>query len=152
MTLNELRDALKQGKALTHISDGMCNYYIQRNGRDFVARGKETDEYVGPYSLRLTAEEILKDNIPYEIYEKPILDKAEKRYLSEVIRPFRKNYKITVKKVRAIGNDEECICIWFYDSKTDSPDGMVNLPQFKAGGMYKGMKANKVYALKELGL
>lgn len=150
MTLNELRDALRQGKAIAPTSKDMSVFYIRKEGRGFVARGKETGEYVGPYSLRLTAEEILKDNIPYEIYEKPILDKAEKKYLSDVVRPFRKDYKITVKKHRTVG-DEELIFIWFYGSELlegiDFLEGMANLPHFKAGTMYAGMELGKEYTL-----
>ena len=71
-----------------------------------------------------------------------ILDKEEKKYLENVIRPFR--YRViyiskistsTSEYIRIGINNDECM-----------------LPYFKAGTMYKGMKPDKEYTLKELGL
>ena len=150
MTYEELRKALKEGKAIASTSKDMSVFYIRKEGRDFVSRGKETDEYVGPYSLRLTAEEILKDNIPYEIYEKPILDKVERKYLSDVIRPFRKDYKITISK-KSVIDAKEYLCISVKKIPSVFSE-FILLPCFKKGSMYKGMERDKEYSLEELGL
>lgn len=67
-----------------------------------------------------------------------MLDETEKRYLSNVIKPFR-------DKVKAI---EKVSYLKIY-IKEDEP---TILPYFEKGTMYKGMKENKEYTLKELGL
>lgn len=74
-----------------------------------------------------------------------ILDDAERRYLSAVIKPFRKHVQ-NIAKYRTYGNTEEYIII-----QIDSPE-RVNFPHFKADTMYKGMELGKKYTLEELGL
>lgn len=73
-----------------------------------------------------------------------ILDKTEKRYLSGVIRPF-KDKVIFISKDRDSNYDKEFI---FIELKNES----IYLPNFKINTMYKGMKEDKKYTLKELGL
>ena len=83
----------------------------------------------------------------YEIVKKPILDESEKGYLSEIIKPFRKqvigiykldteNYECIVIKYRNISGYTMTMCF----------------PDFKKGTMYKGMEAEKRYSLNDLGL
>lgn len=74
--------------------------------------------------------------------EEEILDETEKRYLSNVIKPFRDK----VKAIKKISYSREFIRIYI---KEDEP---TILPYFEKGTMYKGMKENKEYTLKELGL
>lgn len=71
-----------------------------------------------------------------------ILDETEKRYLSNVIKPFRDK----VKAIEKVSYSREFIKIYI---KEDEP---TILPYFEKGTMYKGMKENKEYTLKELGL
>lgn len=73
-----------------------------------------------------------------------ILDDAEKRYLSAVIKPFR-NEKLEIVKHSACNGSEE----WL---NFVSENGSFYLPNFKTGTMYKGMKQGKHYTLEELGL
>lgn len=76
------------------------------------------------------------------IQEKEILDEAEKKYLSNVIKPFRS--KITnILKVSFY--DYEYIGLLFEND-------YANLPNFKKGTMYKGMEPGKKYSLEELEL
>lgn len=82
-----------------------------------------------------------------EEYSGPILDDAERKYLSEVFRPFRKDI-LTVSKysfTEGYSEKKEYIKVSFKER------GWA-LPSFKAGTMYKGMKAHNEYTLKELGL
>lgn len=72
-----------------------------------------------------------------------ILDDAERRYLSAVIRPFRD--RILYVRKSSLGY-EEYISIHFI--KCD----FICLPNFKRGIMYKGMEVDKEYTLDELGL
>lgn len=82
-------------------------------------------------------------------HAEPILDDAEKRYLSAVIKPFR-------KRVEYISKEED------FDGPFDGPaefihielsDGdIADFPDFKANTMYKDMKLGYEYSLEELGL
>lgn len=87
-------------------------------------------------------------SIGYEtVYERKeeILDKAEKRYLRDVIRPFRDKVKFIYKAKRCYDENISYICI---NLENDN----VCLPDFEINTMYKNMKANKTYTLEELGL
>lgn len=74
--------------------------------------------------------------------EKPILDKKEKEYLENLLRPF-KDKDIYVEKRESSNKQYVYICI----------DGeSVYLPYFEKDTMYKGMEVKKKYTLKELWL
>lgn len=76
--------------------------------------------------------------------EKEILDEAEKKYLADVIRPFRKHIMFISK----IGFDgEEFLKIDF-----KRPVNSFSLPFFEKNSMYKGMKVDQKYTLEELGI
>lgn len=89
-----------------------------------------------------------------EEYKEPILNKKEKEYLSNVIRPFRERI-ISIAKLEDYYDDNspfESIEI-----KTNTPIkeygvDYVSLPYFVKNTMYKEMELNKEYTLKELGL
>lgn len=83
------------------------------------------------------------------VYEsKPeILDDVEKRYLNNVIRPFRGNVRFITKRRYWIDSTEYndiSICI--------RNNSNIVLPKFIANKMYKGMEIEKTYTLEELGL
>lgn len=83
------------------------------------------------------------------VYEnKPdILDEVEKRYLSNVIRPFRDRVKTIRKFVYSGGNASIDISI------DDNNIGwLIELLPFPKNEMYKGMEDNKKYTIEELGL
>lgn len=71
-----------------------------------------------------------------------ILDDAEKRYLSAVIRPFRGRVKY-IEKI-------DCACEEYILIQLNG-DWTI-LPHFRTGTMYKGMKTGWRYTLEELGL
>lgn len=76
-----------------------------------------------------------------------ILDDVEKRYLSNVIRPFRDRVKTISKIVYSGGNASIDISI------DDNNTGwLIELPPFPKNEMYKGMEDNKKYTIEELGL
>lgn len=77
--------------------------------------------------------------------KKPILDDAEREYLSAVIRPFREEVD-TISKFRTWEESLQNICISTKDHR------ICTLPVFPKDTMYKGMKEGKNYSLKELGL
>ena len=74
-----------------------------------------------------------------------ILDEVEKRYLTEVIRPFRKRIQFIQKKkeITEINPYIRIVC--------EGNDKLV-FPYITDNSMYKGMEVNKKYTLKELGL
>ena len=76
-------------------------------------------------------------------HKEPILDEAERAYLSAVIRPFRKSV-ISIEKSTIYG-EGEVICI-------DTEKSDIVLPPFEEGTMYKGMELDREYKLEELGL
>lgn len=89
----------------------------------------------------------IKRPIRYKfIYEAPqlILDKKEKEYLENVIRPFKDKTKNIVKMDSSRGNE------WIHINL--GKNEIISLPYFKQNSMYKGMKVWKKYTLKELGL
>lgn len=77
-------------------------------------------------------------------YKEPILDEGERKYLSDVIRPFR-NKIDTISKFNTF-DDRQYIYIGMKDRRWS------NLPCFPKGTMYKGMKDGRHYSLEELGL
>lgn len=80
-----------------------------------------------------------------EEYSEPILDNAEREYLSAAIKPFRKMIAYIVK-AQDFDDGKQCIRIILQNG-----DGM-HFPYLNDDAMYKGMEVNKEYSLKELGL
>lgn len=74
-----------------------------------------------------------------------VLDETEKKYLTEVIRPFRKRIQFIQKKkeIKEINPYIRIVC--------EDNDKLV-FPYITDNSMYKGMETNKKYTLKELGL
>lgn len=80
-------------------------------------------------------------------YKPQILDKAEKEYLSNIIRPFRDKVTGIVKAFYDYDGSEFIRILTKVGVPLD-----ITLPPFTAGSMYKGMKREKIYTLKELGI
>ena len=80
---------------------------------------------------------------------KQILDKEEKAYLSEVIKPFR-NRILYIRKISSARSEFIEVVIKHYNNK--DVHSSFTPPLFKKGTMYKGMEPYKEYTLKELKL
>ena len=80
-----------------------------------------------------------------EIKPKEILDDVERKYLSNVCRPFLKDVLYIVKEANLVGH--EYIRVIMHDILN-----CFSLPYFSNGKMYKGMKLDKHYTPKELNL
>lgn len=80
-----------------------------------------------------------------EEYKEPILDDAERKYLTAVIKPFREKIEY-IRKNKSAYKDKQFISIGFYD------DDYMYFPYLDDDTMYKGMKENKKYSLEELDL
>lgn len=78
-----------------------------------------------------------------DIVNPQILDKAERQYLSAVIRPFRDQVR-SITKIPKMNGKVEYIVI--------DIGFQMFFPDFKSNTMYKGMELSKEYTLEELGL
>ena len=85
-----------------------------------------------------------------EEYKEPVLDDVEKAYLRAVIKPFKDKITFICKCEL---KENRCY-IRIIVSSAVLPSGLdsIYFPIFIGDTMYKGMKANKCYSLKELGL
>lgn len=83
-----------------------------------------------------------------EIIKKPILDDIERRYLSNIIKPFRDRVVSIIK----YDDYDRCEYIVIKYRNINGYTGRMYFPAFEKDTMYKGMKANKKYTLEELGL
>lgn len=147
MTCEETLKVLREGKMI----DTNEKTYVRIEDGQFVERRKEDDSLIVKgtcFSFSVT--EATNNKVDYKIYEKPVLDEAEKKYLSGVIRPFRKDYEIQIKKCCEDGGKEFITII--VKNLTSSLTEFVCLPYFGKDTMYKGMESEKEYFLKELGL
>ena len=82
-------------------------------------------------------------------HKEPILDDEERKYLSAVIKPFRDRVK-SICKVNYLGvssSEYQYLFITLSDGSYN-----IDLPIFKRGTMYKGMKPAKDYTPEELDL
>ena len=98
---------------------------------------------------------IIKIDRPVEyetVYEraeeekKEILNETEKKYLQNIIKPFRDRVNAIEEMADFNQYEKEYIRI------TIKRDSSIVLPYFESKTMYKGMKQGKDYTLKELGL
>ena len=80
---------------------------------------------------------------------KQILDDIEREYLSNIIKPFRKNI-ITIRKIDYY--EHEYIEIFIYHPGEIVSCEAIAFQYFNKGKMYKGMEIDKEYTLKELEL
>ena len=103
---------------------------------------------------------LLEDGSPYvtdrlldwmaQPYKEPILDDVEKSYLRSVIKPFRGRVNY-IKKTNC-GGKRCSIRIVVSSAILECGLDSIYFPVFAKDTMYKGMKLNKAYTLKELGL
>ena len=92
---------------------------------------------------------LLQGEISIIKVEQPILDNIEKRYLSNIIKPFRNKVEWVRKFSSSNHRNLEYIKISYQDYTYSD---VLNFPYFKVGTMYRGMKIGKAYTLKELGI
>lgn len=154
MTFYEALKALNEGKKIRK-KWWYAGDYIWLDKENTLKDKNGSKTYV---SLRFD----FKTNNEWEIYEEPILDEAEKKYLSDVLRPFKKSFaKILISKSN---RNSFYVCEDNKDKKGSeyiifmltNIDGcyeeIFSLPRFAKGTMYKGMEIDKDYSLEELGL
>lgn len=92
----------------------------------------------------------LSDNLialSWLLEEHRILEKEEKTYLGNVIKPFKDSVKYIAKEERS-GDKLSAKIVIYYGSF----DSAIYLPPFNIRIMYKNMELNKKYTLEELEL
>lgn len=122
----------KQGKILDVDQDDDINCYGSTNLNYYVSFKNNDSLYY--YFFTVHDLEEVKD----------ILDKEEKEYLSNIIKPFRNKVENIKKYDCAIGIENIVILI-----KNSIP---IYLPNFEKDTMYRNMESYKNYTLEELGL
>lgn len=80
-------------------------------------------------------------------HEKPILNEADRRYLSALIRPFRNSVSAIYKGCSEYEGREYIVVLGFFNESNCR-----FLLSFEPGTMFKGMDEFKWYSLEELGL
>lgn len=134
----------EKGRTLIKIDE---NYYRETNENGIIRYFSNLKGLKDNYHDYLNQGRIIKIEEPtYKtVYEvKPeILDNTEKRYLKDVIRPFRDRVKYIEKRNISRG---DYIRIMIQDTN------ICDLPYFEKDTMYKGMKLYRHYTLEELGL
>ena len=111
---------------------------------DTLLRGKCTKEsraFCEGFNCDGCRERVLKWLL--EEYEEPVLDEVERKYLSDVIKPFGHRVSYIVKRLNGSG---------YYIAIILNNFDVMNLPYFTRNTMYKGMTVGRQYKLKELGL
>lgn len=132
MTFEEALKELKAGKEIRRKGWKNKNYCLYKRGNDISDCN----------GFKLFSDIFFDD---WEVVCEGILDGEERKYLSNVIKPFREEVDYIVKDTF---KEKELIVIAY----KDPTQYITALPCFKKGTMYKGMKVNKGYSLKELGL
>lgn len=134
----------EKGRTLIKIDE---NYYREINENGIIRYFSNLKGLKDNYHDYLNQGRIIKIEEPtyktvYEV-KTEILDNTEKRYLKDVIRPFRDRVKYIEKRNISRG---DYIRIMIQDTN------ICDLPYFEKDTMYKGMKLYRHYTLKELGI
>lgn len=130
---------IKIGEEFRIVND-CCIYKLDDKGLYFLAND---DKWKIDY---LTLTRIL--NGKAMIIKKPILDDIERRYLGNIIKPFRDRVVSIIK----YDDYDRCEYIVIKYRNINGYTGRMYFPAFEKDTMYKGMKANKKYTLEELEL
>lgn len=102
---------------------------------------KIVNGYCEGFSCEGCGERVLKWLLEEE--KEPVLDEVERKYLSDVIKPFGHRVSYIVKRMNGSG---------YYIAIILNNFDVMNLPYFTRNTMYKGMAVDRQYKLKELGL
>lgn len=145
-TKSDLKDGdivtYRNGDKRTVIAGNLINSngYISKKLNQYTNELKDT--VIGESLDIIKVERPVKYETVFEREE--VLDEVEKKYLANVIKPFRHKIKSIMKRSEYGSLCYIKICIKNGDAAC--------FPCFKENSMYKGMEPNREYTLKELGL
>lgn len=146
MNIIEAFQELKKGKKIFNICwiDEDIKY-IELGKNDYLFK----DDKGNDYEFSIISEEDLIADI-WEIYGRHILNEKEMNYLSDIIKPFKDDYKITIVKTFLFTIDYSYIRILL---ENENGSDTIALPKFASNShMYDGMEYGKIYQMEELGL
>lgn len=154
----------KKYKVYNHVHD----WYAKFDGKTFEVCVNTSYDYIfikfddgeqcySEYLPFIKSEDVrYKLNFLDELYyyeDVEVLDTTEKKYLKNIIKPFKNRVSAIIKyKSQTLNMEWLQICITDENIGTTTTKESFSLPNFKAGTMYLGMKADKRYTLAELGL
>lgn len=130
------RKRIVQGERLIQM-DGNNGYNLNAYRDDLTEKNNDRDLDI------IKVERPLQYKTVFERKEE-ILDETEKKYLRDVIRPFRDKVG-HIRKQSFFRGDYITINV-----KHDNSEEGIDLPYFNKNTMYKGMNLNKEYTLEEL--
>ena len=134
----QLIEQKKQPMCLIDDGDGL-SYLWDKDEQTYIIKGT---------SIGITAYDLATGTFSYEA---PVLDDAEKRYLRYVIRPFRNRVDV-IRKSKSSFDGFEYIKMYVRYPGSGALQSNLQLPAFRSGTMYAGMKLEKAYTLAELEL
>ena len=132
----------RNGDKRTVIAGNLINSngYISKKLNQYTNELKDT--VIGESLDIIKVERPVKYETVFEREE--VLDETEKKYLANVIKPFR-------HKIKSIMKRSEYGSLCYIKISIKNGDAAC-FPCFKENSMYKGMEPNREYTLKELGL
>lgn len=134
-------------KILKHTNKNFENKeYFAENSKEYFALVNEKRNFFKRLPNDFTGTLSVENG--YIVENKEILDKVEKEYLENFLRPFKEDVKEITKIKKAFSFQNEMLHIGL--KNIGSYD--IILPEFKKGTMYKGMELYEAYTLQELGL
>ena len=142
MNIIEAMRELEKGKKVRKVKwDPICYIAYNKTNNTFV----DENSNVAFVSTYLNSDK-------WELYKEHILTEKEKKYLSNVIRPFKERV-ISITKETSNSGDYYYIAIRYksIDSEMDFEDTLLSLFPKKAD-KYRNIEANCPYKLEELGL
>lgn len=136
MTILEAVKELTEGKKIRR-NDWEKDYYITLIDNQVVSQsGWSSGLYIEDFSADC-----------WEEYKEDILDEEEKKYLGNIVKPYRDRVRFIVK-TESTGYERIIICLLGLTQYNT----YIVLPYFYKNTMYKGMEVEKDYTLEELGL
>ena len=126
-----------------------CQDYYDDSDRTYIItiNGKDLYKYIATNELSYLEVMLKWLDMEHKEHKEPILDDAEKKYLSKVLGPVRNNvYRI--RKVCNAYESREFIAVQGFFGGSNC----TFLQDFEPGTMFKGMEPNRWYSLGELGL
>lgn len=141
MNLIESLHALEAGKKVAKKDWSKGTYLYMKNRKiHFHRDGKDTIA-----TIRINGDSFYKNQ--FIICKRPfILDETEKKYLENVLSPFKNKIEY-IDKIYSYVDSKECLRVAL-KNETE----FWCFPNFEEGTMYKDMEVGKEYTLKELGL
>lgn len=131
------KTAIIKSCTTSHLGENNYKYNIDIDNGDW----SWSDSMLKKVGNKISFKSLLKNFVN----KKEILNKAERKYLSTIIKPFKKEVaSISLGKVTSI--DRVFILIRLNDSSS------IMIPFLEKKSVYKGMTLDKEYTLKELGL